>query len=209
MGSQISSPPKKNFYFKAISLFFVGVSRMNAITGAFSGLTNAVKKATGTNNSKNSANANKVANNTAAAPPAAPPAAAAPAAVGGRRRNTRKNRRRGTRKNRKARRGTRKYGGAKPTNYSNCEHIYEESHDFPSLLIEIKRKNNNSKKPGPSPPWRFYDCEEEKDKQGKLIYRGRSCDNPSYDGMPIKPEDITEKGTATKVKEIVDWCCPK
>lgn len=134
--------------------------------------------------------------------------------VGGKRK-TRRNRKQ-TRKNRKARKATRR-GGARKNNYSNCEHIYEEEHEFPSILIEIHKKENEEKpspnkkpgkKVGPTPARRFYDCEEETDKRGETIYRGYSCENPMYDGMIIHKKDIKKMGQAFSVEDLVEWCCP-
>lgn len=132
--------------------------------------------------------------------------------VGGKRK-TRKQKQRGkTRKNKKARKGTRKSGGGLPTNYNNCEHIYEEEHTFPSMLIRIKDTTPANKKgiPGPARPRKFYDCEEILDKKGNPtdMFKGRSCENPRFDGMILKRKDIEEIRYAGNEKEIADWCCP-
>lgn len=137
--------------------------------------------------------------------------------VGGKRsgpkRKTRKQKQRGkTRKNLKARKGTRKSGGARPNDYSNCDHIYEEEHKFPSMLIRIKDKTPANKKnvPGPARPRKFYDCEEILDKNGNTThtFKGRSCENPRFDGMILRKKDIEETGLALHIEDLVNWCCP-
>ena len=116
-----------------------------------------------------------------------------------------------TRKNvTRQRRNTRKMKGGKlQTDYSDCNHIYSEEHQFPSLLIKIK-KPTTTKPIGPAPPNKFYDCKVvEKDKRGNPItYTGRSCDNPKYDGMKIHKSSIKKTGMASDIEGIVSWCCP-
>ena len=94
--------------------------------------------------------------------------------------------------------------------YSDCKHIHEESHTFPSKLIQLKIEENNSYI-GPAKPFKFYDCVVTKrDRMTKepIQYAGRSCENKRFDGMKINKDDIEREGTAYNKKELVAWCCP-
>lgn len=116
-----------------------------------------------------------------------------------------------TRKERRSRKTTRKNGGALPTDYPNCDHIYEEDHTFPSMLISLKKKKTNKKAtPGPKQPRRFYDCEEIFDENGNSTdtFQGRSCENSRFNDMILKRKDIEEIRYAETELEIADWCCP-
>lgn len=115
-----------------------------------------------------------------------------------------------TRKKRTSRKPTRKNGGALPTDYPNCDHIYEEDHTFPSMLIRLKKKTNKKATPGPKQPHRFYDCEEIFDENGNSTntFQGRSCENSRFNNMILKRKDIEEIRYANFEKEIADWCCP-
>lgn len=109
----------------------------------------------------------------------------------------------------KTRKGTRKMkGSGLPTDYSDCKHLYNESHTYPSICIALK-KPKKLNKPGPKQPYKFYDCEEVQDKYGVRGYQGKSCENPRFNGMFIPMKQVDKKSEAQDIQDLEDWCCPR
>ena len=105
-------------------------------------------------------------------------------------------------------------GGGRINDYSTCEHIRDEQHSFPSLLIKLKeteeQKRQRKRKAGPARPYKFYDCQViEYDDDNEPVFAGYSCENKRFDGMKIYVNEIKSTAIANTIEDIEEWCCPK
>ena len=129
--------------------------------------------------------------------------------VGGRRKTRKVKHRKQTRKNLKARKSTRRMkGSGLIDDYKDCNHLLDENHTYPSILIALKKPKRDNK-PGPKKPYRFYDCTEVYDVSKGTGFVGKSCENPRLSNRFIPIKDVDIRGEANSIQELFEWCCPQ